>query len=258
MRGSGEPLLQLKQRLVGTSLGRAAKHLRSSVEMLTASPEEVGCLANDQLAEYLVTRLAQRHFVDVGAHIGSIVSQVKVNCPSVKITAIEPVPAKATKLRQSFPDVTVIQSALSDEQGSASFFVNGAYSSLNPVSAEQITVPVTRLDALVSDPDVVKIDVEGAELGVLRGSERLKSRPVYMFESGPDEVLGYTKADLWQWFQAHGYAVFLPNRLAHTAPPMGLEVFIDAHQYPRRATNYFGVPNEEVGRIKAKAISLLN
>jgi hypothetical protein len=122
---------------------------------------------------------------------------------------------------------------------------------------EEITVAVKRLDALVSDPEVVKIDVEGAELGVLRGCEKLKSRPVYMFESAPHEVLGYTKAELWQWLDDHDYGIFLPNRLAHTAPPMSLEVFIDAHLYPRRATNYFGVPLERVDAVRERARSLL-
>jgi hypothetical protein len=51
--------------------------------------------------------------------------------------------------------------------------------------------------------DVIKIDVEGAELGVLRGSEKLvtKNRPSIMFEGAPprDDGLGYTKEALWRW-----------------------------------------------------------
>ena len=118
-------------------------------------------------------------------------------------------------------------------------------------------MPVRRLDAIVADADVVKIDAEGAELGVSRGSERINGRPVIMFESAPGEVLGYTKADLWTWFDEHKYGVLLPNRLAHTAPPMTLEVFIDSHQYPRHTTNYFAVPVEKIEPVREKARRLL-
>ena len=78
-----------------------------------------------------------------------------------------------------------------------------------------------------------------------------------MFESAPGEVLGYTKKDLWEWFQTHKYGIFLPNRLAHTAPPMSLEVFIDSHQYPRRSTNYFAVPIEKLVAVRDRARQIL-
>jgi FkbM family methyltransferase len=229
--------------------------------MLTADHEKVGAIANDQLAEFLVTRLAQRHFVDVGAHIGSIIAGVREHCPSVQITAVEPIPDKAVRLRKKFAGVEVIECALAERAGELPFFVNpsaSGYSSLNSAAGEiEITVPVKRLDSLVSDPDVIKIDVEGAELGVLRGSEGIKSRPIFMFESAPYEVLSYTKADLWGWFQERDYGVFLPNRLAHTAPPMSLDVFIDSHHYPRRATNYFGIPTEKVFEVRERTRALL-
>jgi FkbM family methyltransferase len=208
-----------------------------------------------------VTRFPERHFVDVGAHIGGIIAEVIARCPGVQITAIEPIPAKVKHLRTRFRNVSVIETALSDEDGEARFFVNprlSGYSSLNPdAGTDEIVVRLKRLDSLVADPDVIKIDVEGAELGVLRGCENVKTRPLYMFESAPGEVLGFTKTDLWSWFQAHDYAIFLPNRLAHTAAPMSMELFLDSHEYPRRATNYFAVPNENVETTRNKARKLL-
>src|SRR5437868_6005677 len=189
--------MAVAQHIVGTSLGRAAMRARDAIELHTADAETVGCVANDHLAAFLVTRLCRRHFVDVSAHIGSIIAEVD---PSIRITAIEPIPEKAERLRKKFPTVELHQCALSDHEGHAPFFVNpraSGYSSLDSgAGTVEINVPVKRLDALVSEPDVVKIDVEGAELGVLRGCEKLETRPVYMFESGPQEVLGYTKADL--------------------------------------------------------------
>src|SRR5207244_4306522 len=141
-----------------------------------------------------------------------------------------------------------------DYEGESSFFINpeeSGYSSLSPDTGTlEIRVPVRRLDSIVDQADVIKIDVEGAELGVLRGSEYITSRPVFMFESAPGEILGYTKNDLWEWFESHGYGIFLPNRLAHTAPPMSLDVFIDSHQYPRRTTNYFALPVDKLEEVR--------
>ena len=86
--------------------------------------ESIGTVANDQLAEILLTQLAQSHFVDVGAHIGSIVAEVKARCPAVQITAIEPIPQKVRNLRSKFKGIEVIECALSDYEGESSFFVN--------------------------------------------------------------------------------------------------------------------------------------
>lgn len=252
----------IKRRIIGTAIGSLAMKSRAKVNLYKSPIEAIGTAANDQLAEYLVTRLAERSFVDVGAHIGSIIAAVIKNCPGAQITAVEAISEKAARLAAKFPTVKIFPFALADYEGETSFFVNpveSGYSSLAQINGahQEISVKVKRLDDLVSDPEVIKIDVEGAELGVLRGCERLKSRPVYMFESAPHEVLGYTKAELWQWFADHDYGIFLPNRLAHTAPPMSLEVFIDAHLYPRRATNYFGVPLERADAVRKRARLLL-
>ncbi len=80
-------------------------------------------------------------------------------------------------------------------------------------SPEAIQVPMTTLDAEVASlglrPAVVKIDVEGAELDVLRGAERLLSeaRPVLFLSlhAGPLAALGLTPADVMAWLDARRY-----------------------------------------------------
>jgi FkbM family methyltransferase len=263
----------MRQTLLNTALGRLALSARSSSELAIAGlrrPEILGTLSNDHLAGYLTTRLCKdsRTFIDVGAHIGSIISEVSHHCPTVKIVAIEAMPDKVGRLRRKFPKVECHGCAVSDTEGEATFFVNTAksgYSSLgrpaNPDGSNvtEIRVPLRTLDGLISsrEVDLIKIDVEGAELGVLRGGERLigENRPLIMFESGSPTLdgLGYTKESMWEWFAGHEYCVVVPNRLAHNDPGLSLEGFVESHLYPRRSTNYFGVPTERRKEVRDRA-----
>ena len=267
----------MKQKILGSYLGEAALSLRDKIEIVhTAycSPENVGTLANDHLATQLVTTLCQpnKTFIDVGAHIGSIIAAVSRRDASIKIVAIEAIPEKIVNLRKKFPLVELHDCAVGESTGQVSFFINteqSGYSSLGrPGSASkdtiaEITVPIKRLDDLVSSDnvDVIKIDVEGAELGVLRGSPNLldSSRPIIMFESGPemDDGLRYTKRELHEFLVAHRYALLIPNRVAHNDPGLTQEGFIESHLYPRRTTNYFAVPNERRAEIRDRARDVL-
>jgi hypothetical protein len=121
---------------------------------------------------------------------------------------------------------------------------------------QEITVPVRRLDDLVGEAsvDVIKIDVEGAELGVMRGGEAVIARdqPTILFESGPTEVGGYSKSAMWEWLNKAGYAVLVPNRVAHNDPGLSRDGFIEAHLYPRRTTNYFAVARARRDEIQSR------
>jgi FkbM family methyltransferase len=185
---------------------------------------------------------------------------------------VEAVPGKIAHLKKRFPKVEVVGTALGDRKGEATFYVlegkNSGFSSLGRPAAEgqllEIRVPICRLDDIVDDRkvDVIKIDVEGAELGVLKGSESVVAgcRPTIIFESGPqlDEGLGYSKQDLWQWFADRSYAVLIPDRVAHEDPGLGLESFLDSHRYPWRTRNYFAIAKERRSEIRDKAQRILN
>jgi hypothetical protein len=117
-----------------------------------------------------------------------------------------------------------------------------------------------RLDDLVprtAHVEVVKLDVEGAELGVLRGSSELvaRCRPVIMFESGPrgGAAMGFTIEELFDWFAERDYLVLVPNRLAHDGPGLNREGFTESHFYPFRTLNYFGVPRELREAVRDRA-----
>jgi FkbM family methyltransferase len=239
-----------------------------------SSLESLGTLANDQLASELITKLcgSRKTFIDVGAHIGSIVAQVHHYDSSIKLVAIEAIPQKVKNLRRRFPFVELHGCAVGEVSGEVPFFVDierSGYSSLaRPTSAEQqskqeIKVRIEKLDNLVKpiEVDAIKIDVEGAELGVLRESLNIlrQCRPIIMFESGPqsDDGFGYTKEAMFDFLNAHEFAVVVPNRLAHNDSGLTLAGFIESHLYPRRTTNYFGVPVERRAEFRDRARKIL-
>jgi FkbM family methyltransferase len=258
----------MKHLIVGSSIGTIALKGRDLLRRVRTPIELLGTLANDQITDTLVTRLCSpgKTFLDVGAHIGSVLAEVLRHSPNVKIQAFEAMPDKVERLRRKFPQIVVHQCAVGDVEGSASFFVDdrhSGYSSLAQKSANlrEIRVSVKTLDTLVHDDDidVIKIDVEGAELGVLRGALGIirRCRPVVMFESGPEEVLGFTKLGMWEFLHAQSCGILLPNRVAHTSSPMTMEGFVESHFYPRRTTNYFAVPVERIAEVRAKARRVL-
>ena len=267
--------LAFKRMVLRSSLGRIAVGTRDAIKLARsawAGDESVGTLANDQLASTLVGGLCRpgTRFLDVGAHIGSVVSEVLSRCPGTDVIAIEAMPDKAAALRRMFPGITVHACAAGDHEGDVTFFVDrrqSGFSSLGRPSArqgqdiEEIHVPLRRLDDVVGPAtapvDAIKIDVEGAELGVLRGAARMvdADRPTIMFESGPaaDDGLGFTKEALWAWFAERDYAVLVPNRVAHLGAALSLDGFVDSHLYPRRTTNYVAVAVERRAEIRGRA-----
>ena len=143
------------------------------------------------------TLTADSNWIDVGAHDGAILRQLLRLSAQGRHWAFEPIPDLASRLRRKFPQVTVVQAALSDYSGVAEFhYLPSApgYSSLLTRSALErnqtvrtFDVPVERLDGCVPaglPVAFVKIDVEGAEGSVLRGAQRILSeyQPVVVFE----------------------------------------------------------------------------
>lgn len=264
----------MRERLVGSILGDALKATRTWWDIRSLSllnPEKAAMLANGVLAERLITNLCtgESAFLDVGAHIGSVFTSVHRNTNPSKIYAVEADPAKAQALQARFDYCEIFNCAVGEEQGHLQFYCDRdrpGYSSLVPSegnAVEEIQVEVRLLDQIFPDQliEVMKIDIEGAELGALRGGQELlaRSRPVIMFESAGLGVnaLGYSPDQLFEWFQEQSFKVFTPDRVAHDAPALGLESFLDAHEYPVRSHNFFAIPPERRLEVRNKARKIL-
>jgi FkbM family methyltransferase len=262
-------MINVKGVIMGSTLGLLALEVRERIDLLRvwlARDETLGTMLNDSLAGKLIgfTCRPGSTSIDVGAHIGSVISRFLLVNPSGKVIAFEAVPEKAEALRRRFPSVEVHACAVGCRSGRKSFFIDerrSGYSSLDGAwvrhdPVREITVQVRTLDEVVrcDDVDAIKIDVEGAELAVIRGGRRLleAQRPVVLFESAFAEAngLGFAAGDLWDELDGLGYDIVVPNRLAHDGPSLSREGFVESHAYPRRTTNYFGLPRDKRVEIR--------
>lgn len=235
------------------------------------NPEKAGIEANDVIAELLIAQLCPKGgtFLDIGAQYGAVFASALRHDPTLEVIAFEADQAKAEVLRKVHSGVMVFGVAAGERPGEADFHLHtkaSGFNSLVPSSGnhiERTKVKVVRIDDVIADsaPDLVKIDVEGAELGVLRGAEKLfrRTRPAIMFECvlRGTNGLGYSAQTLWSWFDAQGYSIFTPNRVAHDAPPMTAEAFLDAQQYPFASHNYFAIPVERRIDVRDRARAIL-
>ena len=164
--------------------------------------------------------------IDVGAHAAAILAPIVAASPEGHHMAFEPLPHLADALRSSFPQVEVHQVALSDHTGTVDFHhvvASPEFSGIEKrtlpdedVAIERIAVELARLDDLVAPERpiaFVKIDVEGAELGVLRGGSEMfrRDRPVTVFEFGlgAADVYGTTPSDIHGFFAEREMDVWL-------------------------------------------------
>ncbi|MBA3281155.1 MAG: FkbM family methyltransferase [Acidimicrobiia bacterium] len=195
----------------------------------------------DQLTGEVIDRVLAdgANAIDVGAHVGDILVRILAVSPGGTHVGFEPLPHLADTLRRRFPGVEIHDVALSDAEGEVEFHHvvdSPAFSGIrqrrlesDDALVQKISVRMARLDDMVPvDRPVafLKIDVEGAELGVLRGGKELirRHRPVTVFEFGlgASDIYGTTPADIHGFFAERGMEVSLLDGWLAGRPPLGL------------------------------------
>ena len=141
-------------------------------------------------------------FWDVGANIGLHAITAARLSPLTRVVAFEPNPAVASRLRShaelNAAPVEVQPLALGDRDGDATLQLgppgNAGMSSLVPRKGDaSVRVRIARADTLIDSgalpaPNVVKLDIEGAESLALRGFGQHLAAPslrAVIFESDP-------------------------------------------------------------------------
>lgn len=149
--------------------------------------------------------------VDVGANVG-LYSLIAAGL-GAHVTSFEPEPDNFALLSKNCPTATKYQYALADAEGTLELHLSkdnmGKHSFY--LSGESITVPTKTLDSLITKADLIKIDVEGAEMMVLDGMKSiLASKPILMVEYEPESLskAGYQPTDLLKKLSSYGYSLW--------------------------------------------------
>jgi len=174
--------------------------------------------------EYLMNNiLGARTVFDVGAKDGRDTSQFLRIFPFAHIWAFDCAEDCVDRLEMAFKDekrVTVVPKAVSDYKGSVTFYPcsmrgsSGLYEVSEEFSIEARTIGSYEVESItlddfiegqgIDDVDLLKIDIEGADLPALRGCQRAISRglvgailcellfyPYYVGQHGYTEVCDY-------------------------------------------------------------------
>lgn len=185
--------------------------------------------------------------VDVGANVGMLSLAFARSVGALgKVYAFEAEPELQELLAKSFalngvPWVELRRQAAGREAGTATFHVSpiSGHSSLYGLpddeapTARQITVEVASLDEVlgaVPAVDLVKIDVEGAELDVLAGMAKLIARNpglAIVAEFGPSHLarVGQTPEQWFDAFEGHGFLGYaIDEATGHCRPVSAKQV----------------------------------
>ncbi len=181
-------------------------------------------------------------FIDVGANMGDFTLQAaRLVGNTGTVISIEPEPENHTVLQRSielndYTNTRALPIALSDRDGCASLQIFGL-STAHTLAPEikgvrNVTVSTKTLDAVVVEQqlervDMVKIDVQGLELAVLRGaSQTLRANPrIILLLDLPKQ--SEKRHAIGEYLAQFSFTYFPDgNELAPTRdiPPAGLEV----------------------------------
>lgn len=166
---------------------------------------------------------------DIGANVGIFTFSSAAVASEGTVVSVEADIWLASILRKSIKldqhrgsDIRVLPVAISEADGTATFIIATRGRASNALEdaggrsqmggwREKQYVPTLRLDTLLSSmpkPDFIKIDVEGAELMVLKGALNIISeiRPVFYIEVGNN-----VSAEVLSLFTSHDYIAVSPG-----------------------------------------------
>ncbi len=208
---------------------RARWDLRDEAEALACWLGE----ADDRVRAALLAQVRRDAIVlDVGANVGwwTVPLARRVGPAGGRVIAFEPVPANRARLEWAIDanavrgTVQVVPVALGESAGELGMWLkseetgagSGTAALVTGEGASHLRVPVTTLDQwaiqhALERCDLVKLDIEGAELMMLRGAERViaRTRPLIFgeFEAYWLSTFGASFVDVAAWARRMGYGM---------------------------------------------------
>ncbi len=222
-------------------------------------------------AQRRLFRNEQAVIADVGAHLGQTARRYRGLFPQATIHCFEPFPASFDTLTRELANDAKLhahQLALGAAPGRRTLNVNRSSATNSLLRSDEraeaywgrdvlvtdssIDVAVTTLDAFciersLTHLDILKLDVQGAEIEVLAGAERLLREQaidvVYMEMLVAPTYVGQRELhDYLSFFRAHGYVLFdfynpvrKHGRLLQTDNLMVAEAFLAAYERAQSA-----------------------
>lgn len=232
------PILRLARDIYYSVVDLNYRYGIPKTHSLGGSPAQMFELINiakgDDMVEALIKSGTEGDvLLDVGASVGFTALAFAVNVSESSVDAIEPHPEvceyldRNVELNSLDHQININNVAASDEDGTATLHVsanrgnsslygNSLHDELN-YEVNQVEVTKRRIDTLLEEgviqaPDVIKIDVEGHGLSVLRGAERTirEYRPTII----PEPHIGngeHSEAAFMKFFDRWDYSVRKPG-----------------------------------------------
>lgn len=193
-------------------------------------------------------------FIDIGAHKGEVLDWAIQFAPGTSHYGFEAIPELANSLKKNYPDHNIHHLALADYEGTTSFHhvtSNPAYSGIKQreyTKEENISiieVAVNTLDNLIPEEQkvtLIKIDVEGGELQVLKGAKKTiaRNKPVIVFEHGLGASEFYENGpdQIWELLHSElGMNISLMKNYLNGGTPLSRDEF--KRQYHQKVNYYF-------------------
>jgi FkbM family methyltransferase len=169
---------------------------------------------------------------DIGANVGGTVLPVAAH--GVQVLAVEALPPNficlLTAARENgFTNILPVNMAVYDGPGLVSLSGVSAWAKVNTSAGRPPNMHTAPADTLVAilqsynftDVDLIKIDVEGAELAALTGADDFfnsNSHVDVVFEcnSHTAPVFGHDQQALIEWFNKRGFGTYILNRATLT------------------------------------------
>jgi len=212
----------------------------------------------DRWTVQILQRYCQKNSncIDIGCHSGEVLRQILKQAPEGTHFCFEPIPHLYQYLVKHFPDnCQFYDIALSDKKGETTFnyvVSNPAYSGFRQreyarkqEEIRKIEVKAEPLDAIVPTDtpiDIIKVDVEGAELQVLRGGVKTirRNQPIIVFEHGMGaaDFYGTRPEQVFEFLTNEcGLRISLLPDFLKKAPALSQKEFVG--HFERRTHYYF-------------------
>lgn len=192
-----------------------------------------GRLHEAPITRLLVAELqGKQSFVDIGAHIGWYACIAATLFPDLRVTAFEMDDSTADLLQANAAlnsnTIDIRRMALTDTIGSVSYAcpTNRPFSEnrIEPSGSATNQTQCTSLDAFSAEnaitPDIIKIDVEGAEFQTLNGMAGIieQNRPTVFVEVHPENMPLFNSRpeDVTKFFSKRGYEL---SSVSHKSKP---------------------------------------